>query len=142
MSDYGSDSDGEYAEPTTTATTTSSDSPTSAEPNVSIKRALSAFEYFRAATIPSIQAATPNLSVGQLTSAVSAQWQSLDATKKKKFLTAAASDKARFQSESAAADDKYEEEQRARRENLVAKENEAVTGRAGRGKADAERAGE
>ena len=66
-------------------------------PPAPVKKATTAYEFFRAATMPLIQAATPDLFGGQLSTEVSAQWHALDDAGKAEFNDLAADDKTRFQ---------------------------------------------
>ncbi|GMI34123.1 hypothetical protein TeGR_g9229, partial [Tetraparma gracilis] len=106
-----------------------------------VRRATSAYEYYRSSSMPSVQSSNPSASVGELTSLISGRWRSLSDSARAPFQASAAEDRARFERESGEADVRAEREQRERRERLsVVREGESSSSRGGRAAADALRA--
>ena len=92
-----------------------------------------AFQFFQAENIKAIKEALgPEGSMGSAMTELSSRWRSMSATARQPYADKEAQDRERFAHESAIADAKAHAEQKARRENLVAKDGESVTSRGAR----------
>ena len=91
-----------------------------------VVKAKSAFQFYQANNIKTIKNEL-NISMGAAMTELSSRWKAMSDKAKEPYYEQEAKDKERFLNESAIADAKAAEEQKARREKLVAKEGEGTS---------------
>ena len=105
-----------------------------------VAKVKTAFQFFQAENIKAIKAALgPEGTMGAAMTELSSRWKSMSTIARQPYVDKEAQDRERFAHESAIADAKAHAEQKARRENLVAKEGENVSSRGARMKVATER---
>jgi SWI/SNF-related matrix-associated actin-dependent regulator of chromatin subfamily A member 5 len=103
-----------------------------------VSKAKSAFLYYQSTHLKGIKDEL-KCSMGQAMTELSSRWKALSQKDREPYFEMEATDRERFQKESAVADAKATAEQNARRDNLVAKDGEGVSMRGERRKIAMER---